>query len=282
MKIIQVNRRIENGERLHREIQKDETLKDHYISFTTQGDIITFYMEDTLDSPGESYLFFDFVPNFVDENNNSDFEPKIYDYVLPEASNSYFQNIDYNNEVNQYWYRTEIWGENSEKGLLLGVDYFSDAEKTDLILKVRVSYEQDVFGNLVSKQTTRTWVNRNGEDNDNIKSRSNRKIYSPLQSRNATDRRRKNIVQQLEGQLIDLLLEAAGNEPEAQGINLNLGVQFLTAASDSINTFYRSGNPSDIITFVSAAGTIASFPFLLIEVAPGYTAQQFIIDGVTY
>lgn len=274
-------------DRLNRELKEDAQLGPVYSGLAgpfTENSVqkIKFYFEDEFDSANETYLRFTFLPAFVDEDNAEDYVPKIIDFAVADAKKKDFQNIDYTKEVTHYWYRNDIWGNGNEKGLLLGVDYFSDEARTDLVLKVRIQYVQDVFGNLVSKQTERIWVNRNGTDNEDTKIRDNVKIYTPLQSRNATDRRRKNIIQQLEGDLITLLLAAAAGDPAQQGVNLNLGVQFLTAAADSINVFYRSGNPADIIAFVQDADTVTAFPFLLMEVAPSYTAQQFIIDGISY
>lgn len=282
MKTLTLQSNIQQITRLQRELQADGQLGPLLIAVSGGNGQLLFEFDDAFDSADETYLRFTFLTNFVDVNNDADFQPKIIDFAITDAKKKDFRNIDYNKEVTQYWYRTDLWGQGSQKGLLLGVDYFSDEQKTDLVLKVRVIYVQDAFGNLVSKQTARTWVNRNGTDNDEVKGHDNVKVYTPLQSRNATDRRRRNIIKQLEGDLIGLLLTAAGDDPEQQGLNLNLGVEFLTFMANEIDIFYKSGNPANMVSKIQEQATIDQFPFLLLEVAPGYTAQQFIIDGVTY
>lgn len=280
MKTVQVTKQIENHFRLHREIKADETLSPLLIDLVIDGDKLTFYFEDAFDSANETYLRFTFLENFVDEDNEDDFQVRIYDFVTRDIK-KHFHNINYKNEVNFYWFRQETWGTGSNKGLLEQVDYFSDPEKQNLILRVEVEYVQDQFGNLFSKNTVRRWVMNNGEFHPEAKEKPSPKIYTPTESRQATMRRRQNIVAQLEAQLIQLLTDPEATLEENQA-SLTLGVQFLTAVSSELNEFYNSGNITGIVTFVNNPLNHVTFPFLLTEVAPTYTVAQFIIDGVTY
>lgn len=281
MKSVQITKTVVNLLRLSRELSQDGILGPHFDYFDYNKGVFLFHFFDTFESDDETYLRFTFLPNFVDVDDNADWEPRIYDYAIVDSKKRYFQNINYLNEVSIYWHRRETWGSGNEKGLLLKVEYFADEEMTELVLEVEVSYQQDPFGNLVSKNTVRTWYLRNGTPHPDKKQKPSPKLYTPTESRKATMRRRENVVAQLEGQLIDMLKDPEATLEE-QAASLTLGVQFLTAISSELNQFLNSGNIAGISTFVQEPSNQANFPFLLLELAPGYPVWQFIIDGVTY
>lgn len=281
MKTIIANKIVTNVGRLSREIQEDSILGPLYVSMAGGNGKFIFNFNDAFDSADESYLLTDFLLNFDDVDDSELKTPKIYDYVEGDARRKHFHVIDYHKDVNVYWYREDTWGIGNEKGLLRMVEYFSDEEKTNKVLEVQIDYIQDPFGNLVSKNTVRKWYNRDGSINSEIKQKPSPKIYTPTQSRQATARRRENVVAQLEAQLIGMLQDPEATVEE-QAASLTLGVQFLTAVSPELNEFLNSGNITGIAIFVQDPSNQVTFPFLLAQVAPGYFVWQFIIDGVTY
>lgn len=211
------------------------------------------------------------------QNHNSSLysEPKIFDYLVDKGKP--LHSIDHNIDLTITPRKKEVYGTTlAEKGLLKKKEYYSDDAFSDLLFYIDYDYQKDAFGYLTHQSVKLTWINKDNQDNSLIKDKGFNQL-SPSESRIATRKRRESVVYMLESSLIELLMAAPGGAE-----NLQTGAEFMAAASPSIEKFYNSGLPDDVAAFVNDSGTQATYPFLLMEVTPGYTVAQFIIDGVTY
>ena len=210
----------------------------------------------------------------IPEDVNAPDVPKIYALAREEAKEKHFHNINYNTELAQPLYRTDTFG---EPGLLTKVEWYSDLAKTDLVLVVdRVYTVQQGIG-LVAKSTTRTWINNDNTPHELIKDLGT-VPYTPSASRSATKRRRQNVIDSLEQDVIGLLAQSGGDF--AQGIEL--AQRFLAELAAPIDVFYKSGYTVDLINLISQPEVQEMYPFLVAEVQPGVTVAQFIASSLTY
>ena len=210
----------------------------------------------------------------VPEDVNAPDVPKIYALAKEEAKEKHFHNINYNTELAQPLYRTDTFG---EPGLLTKVEWYSDLAKTDLVLVVDRVYTVQPGIGLVAKSTTRTWINNDDTPHELVKNLGT-VPYTPSASRSATKRRRQNVIDSLEQDVIGLLAQSGGDF--AQGIEL--AQRFLAELAAPIDVFYKSGYTVDLINLISQPEVQEMYPFLVAEVQPGVTVAQFIASSLTY
>jgi len=205
-------------------------------------------------------------------------DPKIISMQIEETA-GHFHAIDYKKDLSVKLQKTVTFG---EPGLMTKVEYFADEDKVDRVLDVIREYDvEEVTNKILRKKTIRIYYNEDGTQNDNIKD-TGWYTYTPEESRSATHRRRVNVTNKLESDMLALLLSAAGSDQTQQTANLAAGANFMKALSSAINTFHLSGSNLEIIEFVSNPENQQNFLFLLADVAPGVKAYQFIIAGVSY
>ena len=210
----------------------------------------------------------------IPEDVNAPDVPKIYALAKEEAKEKHFHNINYNTELAQPLYRTDTFG---EPGLLTKVEWYSDLAKTDLVLVVDRVYTVQPGIGLVAKSTTRTWINNDDTPHELVKNLGT-VPYTPSASRSATKRRRQNVIDSLEQDVIGLLAQSGGDF--AQGIEL--AQRFLAELAAPIDVFYKSGYTVDLINLISQPEVQEMYPFLVAEVQPGVTVAQFIASSLTY
>jgi len=173
-------------------------------------------------------------------------DPKIISMQIEETA-GHFHAIDYKKDLSVKLQKTVTFG---EPGLMTKVEYFADEDKVDRVLDVIREYDvEEVTNKILRKKTIR---------------------------------RRVNVTNKLESDMLALLLSAAGSDQTQQTANLAAGANFMKALSSAINTFHLSGSNLEIIEFVSNPENQQNFLFLLADVAPGVKAYQFIIAGVSY
>lgn len=215
----------------------------------------------------------------LNHNVNTYSQPLIVSLAKHEAKEKHFHNIDYKKEIDHKLQMTVTF---AEPGLMTKAELFSDDAKTINVLDVEREYDIDaVSGKIIKKKTVRKYYNEDGSLNPEFKD-TGWYTYTEEESRAATHRRRVNITNKLEADMLNLLVQAAGGDAAQQAQNVAGGAAFMKALAPAINVFHLSGDISDIVTFVSDAGNQAVFTFLTDEVAPGVQAYQFIIAGVTY
>lgn len=213
---------------------------------------------------------------YLDNHNHEGYRyPVIYDYLLDKSID--LLAVDHYKDLTVTPRVKETYGTGaSDKGLLLKKEYFADDAHQILLFYVDYDYIKSQFGHLTHQKVIVSFVDQDGNDTEFIKDKGFC-AYSPKEGREATRKRREAVIFLLEESLISLLSQAPGGEA-----NLVLGAQFMEAASPAISGFMNSGLKEAIETFVSDGATISQFDFLMMELAPGYTVSQFIIDGVTY
>lgn len=215
----------------------------------------------------------------VNHDVNSYSVPRIIRLARYEAKEKHFHNIDYKKELENKLQMTVTF---SEPGLMTQADLFEDEAKTIPVLSVKREYNIDATsGKIVAKKTTREYYNENGTINNYIKD-TGWYNYTDEESRAATHRRRVNITNKLEADLLAMLVAGAQGNAEAEAANIAGGAMFMKALTPAVSVFHLSGDISDIVSYVSNTVNQTTYPFLLADVAPGVKAYQFIIAGVTY
>lgn len=215
----------------------------------------------------------------LNHNPSAYSEPRIYSLAKHEAKEKHFHNIDYKKELNHKLQMSVTFG---EPGLFTLAQLFEDEAKTIPVLDVIREYDiEPVTGKLLRKHTKRQYYNEDGSLNEEIKD-SGWYTYTEEQSRAATHRRRVNITNKLESDMLNMLVQAAQGDPAVQAANIAGGAAFMKALTPGINVFHMSGDNADIVSYVSDSTVQSTFTFLTQEVAPGVQAYQFIIAGVTY
>lgn len=206
-------------------------------------------------------------------------EPRIIALQIDD-SGAHFHKINYKKDLVLSLQKTITFG---DPGLMTLAEYFEDKEKTIRVLNVSRQYQIDpLSGKLIAKKTTRVYFNEDDSENEEIKQPESWYFYTPEESRNATHRRRTNITNKLEADMLNLLVQSAGGDPTATQASVQLGAAFIAELSPAINTFHLSGNTQAIVDFLNFEGTMAAYQFLSAPIAPGVTAKDFIIAGVTY
>jgi len=218
-----------------------------------------------------------FVTNHRGEEVPGD-QPRIVALQIDDQG-QHFHKINYKKDLIKTLQKTVIFG---QPGLLTEATFYEDDEKTIPVLQVTREYQSDsVTGKLLKKRTKRKHWNEDGTENTEIKD-GGWYTYTPEESRAATHRRRENITNKLESDMLDLLSSSAQGDPEVEEQNIAAGAAFMAALSPEITKFHLSGKKDGIEAFVSNTMNHTLYPFLLADVAPGVKAYQFIIAGVTY
>lgn len=133
------------------------------------ADNLRFTVAEEWDAQDEAELN-TFLAGFVDVDPEQKV-PKIYDCAKAEAKNKHHHNINY---------ITEIMGalipkRYKTKGEVTKVEWYKSLDEnnlpTDLILVVDITYIRDPSGFALSRITNRTWINRDGSFNEEVKIR---------------------------------------------------------------------------------------------------------------
>jgi len=130
------------------------------------------------------------------------------------------------------------------KGELREVQWYSDEEKTDLVLEVIITYTRNVYGFATSRITTRTWNNEDGTLNPDVK--VTKKIYSNLEMIEEGKIRRANIVNGIQLPTMSFMVETVTETPETV---LLMGRDFLDRHEEEFSKFI--GNSSSITDIAS-------------------------------
>lgn len=221
------------------------------------------------------------MSDFITNHRGEEVEPKSPRIIGLQIDDDgrHFHKIQYKRDLKITLQQTIIFG---EPGLMTRANYFEDEEYTIPVLWVEREYQiNPITGRLERKNTKRYYYCEDGTVHSHVKA-PGWKTYTPEKSRDATHRRRKNITNQLEDQMIGLLAQMAGPDPANQIASIQAGAAFMNELSPGISAFHLSGNIQTIVDFVNYPQTQQDYPFLLAEVSPGVQAKDFIIAGITY
>lgn len=115
-----------------------------------------------------------FIATFVDTDPNLKI-PLIYDIAKAEAKNKHFHNIDYRIELKQALIpereKGTVKGEVQEVFWYKDMDVSNPAKPVPInpVLRTNVSYVRDASGFALYRTTTRTYYNRDGSENPDVK-----------------------------------------------------------------------------------------------------------------
>lgn len=196
-----------------------------------------------------------------------------------EQEEKHFHKINYKKDINVALQKTITFG---QPGLVTKADLFEDEAKTILILSVEREYDIEAStGKLLRKKTTRKYYCEDGSVHPETKD-VGWYTYTGEESRAATHRRRVNVTNKLEDDMLEILKAAAGGNSTQEEANIAAGALFLGALSPALNVFHISGDSSGIVNFVSDTNNQTTYTFLLADIGGGVLAHQFISAGVTY
>ncbi len=159
-------------------------------------DQLRFKISEALTAQEETDLD-NFITAFVDQDPE-DKVPKIMDLVKGEARHKHHHNIDYKKEltVSLVPKRTVVQGEVTKVDWYTGFD--GDMNLINPVLRVEVNYNRDATGFATDRHTTRTWINRDGSDNEEVKATSKFYFVNPSDMIDEGLRRRKLLVNSIQ------------------------------------------------------------------------------------
>lgn len=169
----------------------------------------------------------------------SDFVPKISNLTVGHVKRKDHRIINYKTELTVPLFpkRTFVQGE------LQKVEWYSDEAKTDLVLKVDITYVRDIAGFALERTTERTWLRKNGTEHPNKK--TTKKIYDDNGIILEGKRRRGNLVNILMKKTVDYMLETMLTDPqdavEIETI-IQQGRDFMKAHQDQITAFINESH----------------------------------------
>lgn len=163
-------------------------------------------------------LIEDFLLEFVDSDPNLKI-PKIYD--LTNSTAKHFHDIDYVIEVRLFPKRTVV------KGEVVSVSWFSDEAMSDLALRADISYVRDGAGFALYRTVTRTWINRDGSENEEKKITKKIYFHNPSDMISEGLKRRKLLVNSVQIPTLTFMMEALIPEGKTNTEVLFMGRRFL-------------------------------------------------------
>ncbi len=197
-----------------------------------------------------------------------------------EDSGNHFHKINYKKDL-KHSLQKDLFFETP--GLLTRVEYFEDNEKNIPVLTIHREYTVEPNTRAIqAKRTKRVYFCEDGTEHPEIKD-GGWYMYTPGESRQATHRRRVNIVNTIEADLVSLLSALAGPDVEALKQSMNMAAELMSQLSTSVNRFFLSGDASEVITTVNDPLVQISYPFLAATIpGTGATGAQYITAKLTY
>lgn len=203
-----------------------------YERFTIVGDVLEVFSSETEAS----------VISLVNDHDGAEIPyPKIIDLFDESFDGKDFRDLDYTIK-NLHPKRTFVQGE------LQLVEWYIDQSLTDMILKVEISYTRDAYGFAVSRTTTRTWINTDGSENEDIKVTDKNYTINTLEMITEGKKRRGNIVNGVQLPTLTFLQEAANDTTAASQYGLNpqtvllVGRDFMDRFSGEFKNFVDSSS----------------------------------------
>lgn len=158
------------------------------------ADDIRFTLSEALSTIEEAALDV-FLSNFVDVDLAQK-TPKIYDVVKTEFSSNHHHVINYSNKIELKEGLIPL--RTSNKGEVVRVDWYrtlnAEFQPTDLVMYSVITYNRDPSGFAMSRMTTRTWINRDGTENEEKKVTFKYYFVNPSDSIDEGTKRRSHLV----------------------------------------------------------------------------------------
>lgn len=142
------------------------------------------------------------------------------------------------------------------KGELQKVEWHSNTECSDLILKVDISYTRDPIGFAIERETIRTWVNEDETENKDKKTTKKNYTINEIDQIQEGIRRRGNIIKSLQKPILGLMIITKDQDPALTGLSdgeiVLVGRDFLKLHQSSFQSF-ESESHKQIQTDIVAA-----------------------------
>lgn len=192
----------------------------------------------------------------------------------------HFHKINYKKDLKITLQKTLTF---DEPGLMTKAEYFEDKDKTIPVLTVEREYKiEPILGKLLEKRTKRTYYCEDGSIHPDIKDPGWYE-YTPGESRDATHRRRTNITNNLEDEMLELLGQLGGSSEEEKAASVAGGAAFMAELTNPLTVFHVSGTIQAIIDFVNDPAILAKYEFLLADIpGKGIKAKDLIVLRLTY
>lgn len=183
----------------------------------------------------------DLVNNFVDSDPSLK-ELKIYDIAKEEAKYKHFHNIDYKKELTQSLIplRTVTRGEVTKVEWFKSLD--AQYKPTDLVLKVDIVYQRDASGFATSRATTRTWVNKDETESQEVKATSKYYFVNPSDMIDEGLKRRKLLVNSIQIPTLTFMSEALMPLGHTQESVVMLGRHFMDDYETDFSKFIENSS----------------------------------------
>ena len=203
---------IHNGEYIYFSMQQDDVYYTGMVPFTIhQGD--SFERSTTYPDHCKIYRYIE-VSNFSPTD-----PPTEHDYKGGTQKSLYPK-------------RTFVQGE------LQKVEYHSNKEFTDLVLKVDVAYQRDSLGFALERTTTRTWYLENGDAHP--KQKITNKVYDELGTIIEGEKRRGNIKKLVSKKALEYMIATIQDKTPEEIVVM--GRDFLKVHQAGFNAFIQESN----------------------------------------
>jgi len=203
-------------------------------------DNLRFDLSEALTTEEESQID-DLISNFVDTDPALKV-PKIYDYVVGSSSNKHHFAINYKTELT----RTLIPKRTIVRGEVQRVEWFASLDAslnpTDKIIDVQITYVRDVTGFAQSRTTTRTWINKDGSDNEEVKITSKYYFINPSDMIDEGLKRRKLLVNNLQMPMVKFMCEVLMPLGYTQQAVILIGRKFMDDYETEMNNFVENSS----------------------------------------
>ena len=154
------------------------------------------------------------------------------------------------------------------QGELQSVYWYSDIEKKDLVLKVEATYNRDLLGFALTRQTIRTWLREDGTEHGWVK--ISIKEYDMLAQINEGVRRRGNIVKGIQMPVLGMMIQTI--QGKSQGEIILMGRDFLKKYQSDFTAFQNDSNAGIISQIQNATES-----WLNNQIGGGATIRTYII-----
>lgn len=206
---------------------------------------------------------------------------RIYRYIPPKVHvNIYNPPKDINFitglTISTYADRSFAFGE------MIQVDWYSDFDMTELLVREEITYYRDVIGMADSRQTIRTWYREDGTPHPDQKI-SNKLYKNPTERIEEGKVRRNNVVNELLYNALGLMFETL---PFDQNITDPVVIEatgntFVKSHNDSITSFIQVGGSTELIAAFTNA-TDVWLDNLPASLGGSMSIRDYLIYGLTF
>ena len=229
-------------------LQKDiVSLNPKVINILKHMNTLKVRSNDPLDSDELSAIQL-LLNSFVDIDPDQKL-PLIYDIAKSEAYSKHFHNIDYKKELT----KSLIPLRTVTKGEVTKVEWYTDLDESlnpiNMVLFTDISYQRDSSGFATSRTTSRTWINRDGSENEESKVTSKYYFVNPSDMIDEGLKRRKLLVNSIQIPTLTFMKEVLMPQNYTEDAVLLKGREFMDDYENDFNKFVDNSstitNPAD-------------------------------------